>query len=547
MTEQSTSVLVAGGGPVGLSMALMLDHLGVDCVVVERKPTTSQVNKARGIYERSVELYRQLGLDTRLFELLAERGWTPTGKVRPLGFLESLSGGRLGGSVPRPDHDHSPYSGLLPIPQPVLEAALFDAAAERPGIRMLFDTTVTAFEQDSDGVAVRTSSNGLQQDWRARYLVGADGVNSTVRERLGIAMEGDPVVAINLNEHWKADFSQHPQIIWPGGMVVTRDPDLPAVSMVSREPDGTYTSTFLSLLGAGDRERPWDDAGAVRAIRAQVGADDLEVDLIGHESYRLSNQIAHHFRSGRAFLVGDAAHAIPASGGFGLNTGLQDVHNLGWKLAHVLRHGAPDRLLDTYETERRPIARDNGDWSVENAPRFMTPTRDTPVPAIGAAVRSGNPEWVAFVLDDLTNHWHNVGRALGYTYEIGAMVADGTAKPVFDSKIYIPRDRPGGRLPHIWLDNTHTHSTLDWVDRDFVLIVGPQGDGWLDAGRIVSHETGIPLDLHVLPRAYPTEGFHLGEHGALLVRPDGHVAWRRAWLDDDPVDQLRKALTTVLR
>lgn len=330
----------------------------------------------------------------------------------------------------------------------------------------------------------------------------------------------------------------------PAGMIISPDPAVPAMSTIMMRPDGTRISMFHA---PPTRERPWDDATAIDVIRRQVGILDLEVELLGYDTWRASNQVATDYRNGRVLLAGDAAHAIPPSGGFGLNTGIGDVHNLGWKLAFVLQGIASQHLLDTYAPERRPVAKDNGEWSVENAPRFLAPTAEQPVTAIAAAVRSGNKDRIAFVLKDMEYHLHNVGRALGYSYQAGAVIPDGTAKPPFNSKEYVPTDRPGARFPHMWVDLLRMTSTLDWFDTDFTLVTGPMGADWLEAGHKVAEHLGIGLNLRTLPMAYPSDGFGMGLRGAVLVRPDGHVAWRRGWLDDDPGDELSKAITMLLR
>src|SRR5262249_39933233 len=251
-----------------------------------------------------------------------------------------------------------------------------------------------------------------------------------------------------------------------------------------------------------------------------------------------TRQVASQFQRGRVFLAGDAAHRFPPTGGFGLNSGVQDVHNLAWKIAYVLRGWASERLLDSYSIERKAIAESNADFSLGNSFRF---------PLVSEAIRSANPDQIAFRINDVDNHLHSIGQSLGFIYHQGAVLPDGTAAPAHNSRIYTPCDRPGSRFPHLWLDLTRTESTLDWFDREFVVVAGPMGGEWLEAGKRVAEKSRLPLGLRTLPMPHPNDGIRMGRGGAVLVRPDGHVAWRMPWLPSAPERELGQALTALLR
>jgi hypothetical protein len=250
----------------------------------------------------------------------------------------------------------------------------------------------------------------------------------------------------------------------------------------------------------------------------------------------MSRQVATQFRRGRVFLAGDAGHRFPPTGGYGLNTGVQDAHNLAWKLAFVIK-GLASRLLDTYDIERRPIAESNADFSLGNSFR---------IPMVVEAIRRGNPDEIAFRINDMDNHIHSVGQSLGFSYEQGGVIPDGTIARPLDPRTYHPSDRPGGRFPHLWLDLARQHSTLDWFDQEFVIVAGPLGSEWLEAGRRLSEKLSIPIGLRTLPLPNPHDGIQMGMRGTVLVRPDGHVAWRMPWLPSDPEKELATALSTLL-
>ncbi|RYE71030.1 MAG: hypothetical protein EOO81_06820, partial [Oxalobacteraceae bacterium] len=232
-----------------------------------------------------------------------------------------------------------------------------------------------------------------------------------------------------------------------------------------------------------------------------------------------------------------AAHRFPPNGGFGMNSGIHDAHNLAWKLKLVLDGVAGPALLDTYDVERRPIAESNADFSLGNQRRFTQ---------TDAALRSGNEDQIGFWIRDTDNHIHSTGQSLGFSYEEGAVVQDGTVRYPLQPRHYQPSDRPGSRYPHAWLNLSRTKSTLDWFDRDFVLVTGPKADGWLEAGRRVLAKAGVNLQIQQLDYHDEHGGLGIGLRGAVLVRPDGHVAWRMPWLPADPAAELSGALGKVI-
>jgi 2-polyprenyl-6-methoxyphenol hydroxylase-like FAD-dependent oxidoreductase len=527
-----TSVFIVGGGPVGLAMALLLDRFGIDCIVAERDPATTEHPKSRGCWPRTMELFRQWGVE----DAIRARGLQENSAV--FSFVDSIVGHEYGRTRLEPNLGHTPAWNCV-VAQDAVEEELLRVVEKSVHARVLFSTEAVSFAEFSEGVAVRTQSlaDGKEQEWRARYLVAADGAGSRIRRDTGIEMVGPSILAVMANEYWRGDLSRIPAARNTGIFHVTpKDP----ASRPSAILNTNGRDRWLSLFGISPDEKydERSDADVIRFIRKHTGIPDLSVELINHTTWRMTRQVASAFRRGRVFLAGDAAHRFPPTGGFGLNSGVQDAHNLAWKIAFVLGGRASDRLLDSYSAERKPVAESNADFSLGNSVRF---------PLVTEAIRAGNPDQIAFRINDMDNHLHSIGQGLGFVYERGAVIPDGTAPVPFSSRYYTPSDRPGSRFPHQWVDLARHHSTLDWFDREFTVVAGPMGGEWLEAGRKASKQMSLPLNLQTLPNPNPSDGILMGLRGAVLVRPDGHVAWRMPWLPSDPERELVAALTALLR
>jgi hypothetical protein len=387
-------------------------------------------------------------------------------------------------------------------------------------------------------VRTRDMKSSEVQAWRADYLIGADGAGSSVRRQADIEMRGPSTLAVMANDYWMADLSHLPRINTTAGYrILPRTPDAPIGTVLNTNGRDRWLSVIQ--VGTERDERPGErtDDEVVQLARAHSGIADLSVRVISRSIWRLSRQVAASFSRGRVFLVGDAAHRFPPNGGFGMNSGIQDAHNLAWKLKMVFAGHASPALLDTYDMERRPVAESNADFSLGNRSRFDQTDK---------ALRSGNRDRIEFWIKDTDNHIHSSGQDLGFSYDQGALVPDGTVKFPHQPRYYFPSDRPGGRYPHRWLDVARLHSTIDWFDRELVLVAGPKAEGWLEAAREVTARTGVPIELRQLENVNESEGLHMGLRGAVLVRPDGHVAWRMGWLPDDAARELAAAVDKIL-
>jgi putative polyketide hydroxylase len=433
--------------------------------------------------------------------------------------------------------------------QDAFEAALRDHAVTYPQVDLRFNTELTAFAQDASGVAMtlRKRDTGETFATRAAWLIAADGASSRIRETLGIQMLGPGQIDHNINIHFRAELAP-----W----VRHR----PAVGYISARGNGTLlwahgTDRWLVLRpfhpARGEGPESFTPERCLGIARRAVGIDDLKVELINLAFWTRTAEVAETFRQGRVFLAGDAAHRFPPTGGYGANTGIQDVHNLAWKLAGVLQGWAGESILDTCSKERRPVAQANTDFSVTNGARWV---------AVSRAITTGDEAATRQALREQVKHLDSEGQDLGFWYPEGALVADGTSPSLGNSQTYVPDPRPGSRAPHLWLSANRSEganlcSTLDLFEREFVLLADMTNQGWRRAALRAASELKVPLAAYSIgaggdfdsEQASFAELYGLNAGGAVLVRPDGHVAWRSRGASTEAEAIMRSVLRMIVR
>ena len=540
--ELDVPVLIAGGGSVGLSAAVFLAHHGVPAFVAERRDGPSVHPRATGIGARSVEFFREVGIDDAVNAAAVDMSGVRLGKI----YAETLATADLAAPAiePRPPLPADALDGVTPArlrgicSQDRLDTVLL-AHASRLGATVQYSTRLVSFEQDGNGVTGVLDAPDGPLTVRADYLVGADGIHSAVRNALGIGTSGPgelgkPMISIL----FRADLGAYTR----GASFVTCNIDNPQVRGMLVTVDGAEVWIFHTAYHpeAGETVDDFTPERCRELVRAAVGDADLDLEVRSVLPWRPRGEIADRFADGRVFLVGDAAHAVSPIGAFGLNTGIADAHNLAWKLAAVLRGEAREALLDTYEVERHPVAA----WTLDQALRRL------PDPRL---------HWGTGAAADAARAAAGVAAApvvhMAYRYDSAAVV---DPQPELPSTADVELDfdgAPGSRVPHLWLDQDGKRvSTLDLVRSRFTVLTGAAGDEWVRAAAEVTTRLGIDIGAHRIAPGTELTDPHgrwpgaagLSESGALLIRPDGYVAWRAHAAMPRSAAALEDALNRVL-
>lgn len=533
-------VLIVGGGPVGLSTSVMLSRHGIANMLVEKSPSTTYHPRARSINTRTLEVLRQWGIEDDMHSVALPPDWT-----KEMIYTTTLSGPELGrvktGSMSLRPGNHISPSGYMLSSQDMIEPILRQAAESYPQADVRFGAEFLSFDPSDTGVRaqIKNVEDGETYTIDADYLVGADGVWSQVRDSLGVSLEGDIGLAYSINTYFKADLSA-----W----IKDRPSSLYWIAGASRagvlQPlDGG--ERWLCQIGlASDKtiKEGWTEDDSLNWIREAVGDDTVPVEILKILPWAMSATVAPKFRVGRVFLAGDSVHQLPPTGGFGMNSGIQDAHNLCWKLAAVINGWADERLLDTYEDERKSIAHGNAAWSKTNYQAVQRVTR---------AAISGDAREAKAAVEQAHHYGNWMGNEFGFGYDSSAVIPDGTSAPQVENKTedYIPTARPGHRAPHLELNGPDgPFSILNLFEKNMVLLAGPEGGPWVAGAKQAAN--GVPLDAWRIgpggdfedPDSAWLSAYGIEPPGALLVRPDGHVAWRSPTGTNDPATTLKSVL-----
>ncbi|MFF4632927.1 FAD-dependent oxidoreductase [Streptomyces griseorubiginosus] len=530
-------VLIVGGSLVGLSTSVFLGRLGVRHTLVERHRGTSIHPRGRGNNVRTMELFRTAGVEPMIRQAAATLAdnhgilQTPTlvGDAGEWLFKQIDEGGGLA--------RFSPSSWCL-CSQNDLEPVLLEHARELGG-DLRYATELMSFDSGPDGVTavVKSRETGEHTRILADYLVAADGPRSPAREQLGIGQSGPGElfsnVSITFRSRALADVVGERRFI----VCYLTDPDADgALLPVDNRQNWVFHAPWHPERGETLEE--FTDERCIDHIRRAVGVPDLDVEITGRAPWHAAQRVATSYRAGRVLLAGDSAHEMSPTGAFGSNTGIQDAHNLAWKLAAVLGGWAGEGLLDSYDAERRPVAEATSARAAVRSAEHSHPGYAPPPGAGGGGPQRG-------IL--------NV--ALGYRYPVGAVVGTDPATPVVPDRLDLS-GAPGSRAPHLAVRlRGEPISTLDLYERSFVLLSGAGDEGgWHAAAVRVAADTPVPLDAYRIgegPGAELTpeggadwaQAHGTTSGGAVLVRPDGFVAWRAA----GPVPDAEAVLRDVLR
>jgi putative polyketide hydroxylase len=546
--EKDAPVLIIGGGIAGLTASLCLLHHGIKSLVIERHSGTSIHPRARSVNARTMEVFRQLGIDER---------------VREAGASISLSKGIHSGNSlkevieakPRKEGGGGfPFAGLLAslspvagtfVTQDMLEPVLVDAVRER-GAEVRFFTECLGVEQDSESVTatLKDRETGATSTVRADYLIAADGSKSPIRAQLDVPTTGRGGMGHLLNILFNADLKSLVNQREFSLCIVDRSELCGIFASINNSDRWVFHLHYDP--SKGEKASDYTPEKCKELLRIALGIPEIDIDIKSILPWEPSVRIAERLQNGRIFLAGDAAHQMPPWGGQGANSAVGDVYNLSWKLALVLKGLADNALLETYDVERIPVGREAAEASASGADRKGFISMKLNPSAIWGIMRK---------IPLVSGH--------GYSYASKAICVEDTfplggitwTPWTFPSLFYSIDGRPGRRAPHLWVERDGKRiSTLDLLGKNFVLLAGADGAFWLDAAKKVSAALGVEVAAYcvgperdlVAPKGEFEVAAGISSRGVILVRPDDFVVWRERRQPSDHQTKLEHALKQAL-
>lgn len=535
-----TPILIVGGGPVGLSLAAELGWRGSACTLVEERTEPTRHPKATLLGARSMEYFRRWGITEAIYAaaLPPEVNYFITFSTRLAGReLYRVTSPSIAETIERPPQVMKKYRELswspyykTQIGQQAVEPVLWKFAQAQPGVTLRHGWRFAGFTDHGGHVASRivNLADGTEHMVRSRYLVACDGGASAIRKSLGIRMNGRGRMRANVSFYFRsADFlAIHGKGL--GNLYFVFAPDAFGVfTAINGRDFWNFQYYFL------DPARETADLDAREVLTRAVGRP-FEFELLGTQHWHHHQSVARRWRLGNVFLAGDAAHLFVPTGGVGMNTGIGDAVDLGWKLDATLKGWGGAQLLESYEEERKPVAVRNSVISANNSDKIdMVMDEIEPLIEENSAAGDAHRAYITQSIRWMARQFNSAGTHLGYRYvESPVICGDGTPEPPDDFMQVVPSTWPGSRAPHAWLTADTTvrgKSTLDWFGRGYVLLRAPDAaDGQAMVDALVAR--GAACDVETMPAGM----MPMYEKRFVLVRPDGHVCWRGDALPADP-------------